>query len=108
MKDIKEIKFSHWYPKLPEMSDRALLMQVFEIDRKDISPVFLEYDTKYFHGDHGEDRYYKLPDGKLIVLLFYGNDDTVFTTIRRYTPGKFDYYKSCEGKRFKICILGDD
>jgi len=101
---MKTIKFSHMYPKLPEITDVALLLQCFYISRKDVSKAFEEYDTKYFDEDLYRDAYYKLPDGMVIVLLFLGRDDTVFTTIRRYTPSKFKYYRDSQGEDFKIEI----
>lgn len=101
---MNRIKFSHVYPKLPELTDRAKLLQCFVIDRTSISPSFLEYDTKYYDENKDQDDHYPLPNGKLIVLLFLAVDDTVFTTIRRFTPGKIKYYKDCEGQDFKIEI----
>lgn len=102
---MKTIKFSNMYPKLPDITDRAKLLQCFLIDRDEISPAFLDYDTKYFDVDEYRDKFYPLPKGKLIVLLFLAIEDTVFTTIRRYTPSKYDYYKGCEGKDFKIDMI---
>lgn len=99
---MRKIKFSHDYPKLPEFGGMAKLLQCFLIDRESISKAFEEYDTKYYDG---QDKYYPLPKGKVIVLLFLAVDDTVFTTIRRYKPSKYDYYKGSEGHDFKIEIF---
>ena len=99
---MKKIKFSHVYPKLPENCDKAMLIQIFMVERSEkLSKEFLEYDTKYY--DEG-DKFYPLPKGKVLILLFLAVDGTLFTTIRRWTPNKATYYNNCVGLEFKIQI----
>lgn len=97
---MNQIKFSYEYWKLGELQHRDMvtLMQAFVADKKDLSQVFIEYDTHKVKGG-----FYPLPNGKLIVLLF-GGSETVFTTIRRWTPEKEKYYKSSMGELFEIII----
>lgn len=98
---MKKIKFSHMYSKLPENCGRARLIQIFMVERSEkLSKEFLEYDTKYYDGF--EDQFYKLPKGKVLILLFLAVDGTLFTTIRRWTPNKETYYNNCIGMEFKI------
>lgn len=100
---MNRIKFSHYYPKLPENCDKATLIQIFMVQRPEkLHEDFIEYDTKYF--DEGQDRHYKLPNGKVLILLFLAVDGTLFTTIRRWTPHKETYYNNCMGQEFKIVI----
>ena len=73
-------------------------MQVFKIDGKDLSQNFIDYDT------HIEPSgFYELPKGLVLVLLF-AESETVFTTIRRWTPQKEKYYRSMMGNEFEIEI----
>lgn len=98
------IKFSHRYTKMFGITvngEKALLLQVFPIDHKDLSNVFIAYDTEI--SDTKE--HYKLPTGKLLVLLFINDNGTVFTTIRRWTPQKAEYYTGLMGKEFEITFV---
>ena|SRR3972149_2462381 len=92
-----QIKFSHNYPKLWNQTS-AKLLNVFEIDY--INDSLKKYDTKW-HED-GEFGYYPLPEGKKIQLVFIGNFNIPFCTIRRYTLEKFRYYFSKIGEDFII------
>lgn len=103
MRDKLKIKFSHYYPKLPENCDKATLIQIFMVKQSEkLSKHFVEYDTKYYDD---QDRYYKLPNGKVLILLFLAVDGTLFTTIRRWTPNKETYYNNNIGHDFKIVVL---
>lgn len=92
------IKFSSDYPKLWNQR-YARLIKVMEIDDTDINEDLIEYDTKNCNG-----KYYELPKGKKILLLFLGEKKIPFCTIRRSYPQKLDYYKSKEGALFDIEI----
>ncbi len=101
---MKQIKFSFEYFKLGKLQHRdwVMLMQVFTCDKKDLSKNFIEYDTHEKNGD-----YYPLPEGKLLVLLFFGIEKItpkIFTTIRRWTPEKEKYYHTSMGETFEIII----
>ncbi len=91
---MKKIKFSHkdyhkFFHKLPW---DVTLLQCFKIHYKDLSKDFIEYDTEYEGGR------YELPETDLIVLILLSYDGKCLTTIRRFTPRKWKYYKSLEGK----------
>ena len=93
---MKKIKFSHEYDKMFRNPDdrppiRAILIEVFRAKSEDLHKRFVEYDTSYY--DMVEERccYYKLPKGNVIVLILK-SEDMIWTTIRRYTPKKYQYY----------------
>ncbi len=89
------------------------LLEVFLTSYEKLSTDFIAYDTKILDDD-GEKGYYELPRGKLIVLLLsteYGGwlaNDVLWTTIRRYTPHKYAYYKALRGQQVKIVITETD
>ena len=95
---MKEIKFSHEYYKFGgnQLPFDAVLIQCFKINKNDLSRCFVAYDTQY---DGGE---YPLPESDLIVLLLMFDDRKLFTTIRRFTPRKWKYYKSLEGEEVRL------
>ena len=105
---MKQIKFSHIYFKMPK-GDKADLIQIFVVDKKELSEIFLDYDTTY--SEYTDDNktgiatvgHYPLPNGKLIVLLLNTNGK-VWTTIRRWTPEKEKYYRECIGETFEIVV----
>lgn len=104
---MKKITFSHWYFKLTgiyvkdQKEKKARLLQILKIHYKDLSKYMIKYDAIYNVNDE-----YILPKTELILLLF--NAVTyrggLFTTIRRYTPSKWDYYKNSEGEIFQVVI----
>jgi len=107
---MKKIKFSHVYEKLKHTCEGILippeyatLLEVFLVNVEDLHPCFIEYDTLYFDTDPNQRRWvhYKLPTGKVLVLLFKSGC-FLFTTIRRYTPRKYEYYLNSRGEEFKI------
>lgn len=88
----------------------AVLLEVFKVNSKDLHLRFVEYDTIYFDDENNNWAYYKLPKGDVLVLLLKSelNDaPDLWTTIRRYTPQKYEYYKKSRGETFKIEILKD-
>lgn len=104
---MKKIKFSHWYWKLDnvyknrQMINRARLLQAFKIHYKDLSEPMIKYDATF-----GNNEIYPLPKTELIFLVFVANQigGGVFTTIRRYTPKKFEYYQRAIGELFEVNI----
>ena len=99
---MKRIKFSHEYHKMPLNYTPSRLIQTLLIDRSEMSDQFVAYDTLNLN-----DEMYKLPKGKLIVLLLLTTDRCLWTTIRRYTQSKWDYYHSQIGVLFDI-VVGDE
>jgi hypothetical protein len=99
-----KIKFSHHYPKL-HGQDSAVLLQTTLVDSCNMSLEFVEYDTSYVGKDGVE--HYQLQKNRYILLVFVGNKMIPFTTVRRYTPGKYRYYNSNIGEVFDIKIEED-
>jgi hypothetical protein len=87
------VDFSHKYYKMPEGWQLSRLLQVFQLDRQDLSHEFEMYDTHIEGGGH-----YELPNGPLLVLLLLTEDkEELWTTIRRCTPSKLNWYKGLVG-----------
>ena len=100
---MNKIKFSHYYGKLHQVPliTQAKLLETIQVRLEDLSPAFLAYDT-----DNGK---YKLPvQGLYIMLIFEKKNSNIFTTIRRFTPQKYEYFSSKRGEKFKIEIEGSD
>lgn len=83
------------------------LMQIFICDYKDLSNMFKQYDITYEKlDDAGE---YELPKTKLMVLILETyvletHTNSLWTTIRRWTPEKERYYQSLVGQQVGIII----
>lgn len=99
-----KIKFSHWYDKLEgiKITKPVLLIQVLKFHYKDLSESMIEYDTHYLDME-GISNYYPLPKTDLILLIFM-QGDRIFTTIRRYTKEKFEYYKELENQELNLDV----
>jgi len=102
------IKFSARYEKMPEDVSSTTLLNVLKVRRSQLSPQFLEWDTK-FSGREGN---YPLPSGPDMLVLFLlsesrcpcGHDQPrLWTTIRAaYPPEKEEYYRSHVGEAVNI------
>lgn len=98
-----KIKFSHWYSKMPNClrnGDKVQLLEVFKKDFEDLGYKFIWYDTLR---RNSSDRY-NLPEAgpAIILLLHYHND--IFTTVRRYTDDKYNYYTENIGNDFVVIV----
>lgn len=99
---MPQIKFSHAYNKLLDLDcstiRTAKLIEIMVIDLEELHPWFVAYDT-----DNGK---YKLPKkGKYIMLIFLKPKEfNIFTTLRRYTPGKYGFYQGKLGCDFNILM----
>jgi len=104
---MPKIKFSHKYTKLADHFNdtikTARLLGVFTIYLQEQHAAFLNYDT-----DNGT---YGLPtSGEYMILLFQKPDTpgvtgkNLFTTLRRYTPQKMNYYMGEVGEIFDIVL----
>lgn len=72
----------------------SVLLEVINVNLEDLSKYFLDYDT-----DGGA---YSLPkNGEYLLLIFQGKSG-IFTTIRRRTPQKEQYYRSLIGAIFDV------
>lgn len=95
--NFKTIAFAHEYPKLYNQT-HGVLLALFKTHRSKLHEMLISYDTMYVEGN--ERKFYHLPDDYLIVLIFMGNFNIPFSTIRRYSDKKFDYYSQLRGKKF--------
>jgi len=102
---MNEIKFCQKYPKLRLLGMHneigypceVKLLQVMKIKLESLSKDFLDYDT-----DNGK---YVLPKkGNYLMLIFQKSEDSIFTTLRKYSPEKFDHYSRHVGEQFKLTI----
>jgi hypothetical protein len=99
---MNKIKFSDDYYKLPVDSNgtKAKLVHIERINLEDQVPWFIRYDTDQTLG-----RKYDLPSkGEFLLLLFKHESGAIFTTLRRDTYKKYDYYKESEGEWFEVVI----
>ena len=95
------IKFSHYYSKFFNFikdGSEVMLMQVLLVNYHSLSGEFKAYDTSILKGG-----FYKLPETDLLIL-FFRHELGVFTTIRRWTLPKENYYNSKTGQMFKVVI----
>ena len=101
------IRFSHQYRKLEGIGNgnRAVLLQVFDVNHNDLAEAMVDYDTAYDDGN-GTPRWYYLPKGRLLVLVFMTIESRrVFTTIRSgWSDNRRDYYHRNVGNTFEVVI----
>ena len=96
------IKFSHTYRKLRDCNEEiiktARLVGVYKIYLEEEKQCFFNYDT-----DNGA---YKLPPKGLYIMLLFLKPDgkNLFTTLRRFTNDKHQYYWGKVGETFNIVI----
>jgi hypothetical protein len=80
---------------------QSILAAISTCWKEQLSPEFIEYDTKYDGGN------YPLPEGKLILLFLITRTEKLvycWTTVRRWTPDKEEYYRKHLGEDAKIKI----
>ena len=106
-----KIKFSHKYGKMQLFFEnyRTYLIAVSVIDLTKLPEEFLKYDTRYFESK--KEKFFKLNFKKAIILTLYSiredvglRFETVWTTIRRWTKKKEEYYKKHIGEEVKIIV----
>ena len=101
------IVFSHEYFKMPPcvQTRKTYLLGVTKIHYNNLPEGFITYDTLYSINDNI--LYYPLPKTDLIILTLFTDSDQsprVWTTVRRFTPKKYQYYHDNIGKQFDILI----
>lgn len=99
------IKFSHDYPKL--WGQRIVkLIGIRFIDKKDLNPTLLKYDTTFFDKD-GNSHQFPLKGSNFLQLIFIGEFGVPFCTIRSaYPQSKIEYYQRSIGQKFLVVIEG--
>ena len=101
---MNKIKFSNDYEKLPinwpETQAVLIGLSVVNIPwLKKALPKLVEIDTKI----RKSTEHYPLDMEQAIVLTFFHmNSSRLFTTIRRYLPSKYEYYKGELWKPFEL------
>jgi hypothetical protein len=66
-------------------------------------PAFIDYDSTIRTEDPMNQEKYPLDFKEGLILMFVPKQTGVpFTTIRRYTPQKLEYYEGCLWKTFKM------
>lgn len=98
------IKFSYPFTKLftnSSLTETACLLQVLQVDLSDITQEMRDYDT-----DFGS---YKLPaKGAYLMLIFMKpKGGGLFTTLRRETPSKLEYYRGLMGTWLELDVHHD-
>jgi hypothetical protein len=111
---MKTIKFSHFYLKFGEkISDgsEVALVGVQRVFLQNLTKQFLDTDTAYINKD-GTISHYELPkSGEYLHLTFRlmeGGNGWEFSTLRRLTPQKAEYYSKALGETFKVEITEED
>jgi hypothetical protein len=104
---VNKIKFSHEYFKMPLKArakrDRSYIISVCVVEdiMKQLPIQFLQFDTLYFV--NGQSKLYPLDFKKGIIITIY-TTGKIWTTIRRWTPSKEQYYKAMIGQEVEIEI----
>lgn len=108
---MNTIKFSSDYEKLSEgwEGTSAVLMGVNFVAKEELKEErlreFLDYDT-CFRGKEGK---YVLPDEDCLILFFFHpQSKRVFTTIRRCTDDKWNYYEGKIFESFNLVYVGGE
>ena len=104
-----KIKFNERYEKLSGIDNHSMvvLLQVIEIDKRQLSESFIEYDTMYLDDDL-MCKNYEIKNSKLLLLIFMAGNGMAFTTLRKYTPTKLDYYRKLENEEMELVVLSED
>ena len=92
------------YEKLKNIdaSKPVHLIECMAIELNQLTDEFIEYDTGFYDGTEKDN--YPLKDGKYLILFFVDNRGTLFTTIRRQTQSKNEYYFTSIGCEFELVI----
>jgi hypothetical protein len=96
------IKFSKNYKKLPENANGrlAILKLATRILLQHQEAWFIAYDISA-----RDDSVYSLPrKGEYILLVFELSEGGIFTTLRRHTIPKYQYYKRMQDSFFRVVI----
>lgn len=97
-----KIKFAYPFYKLQVvgMPTRAKLINALEVNYLDLGMEFIEYDTMYPGGK------YQLERTAKVILLTFGTEKGIFTTIRSGKRRGLQGYKQMVGQYFDVEIHG--
>ena len=101
---MNKIKFSHNYEKLKniKVDEPVVLIEALFVNTKDLTDEFKTYDAQYLTEDGVS--FYDLKDMDALILIFIDVHGNIFTTIRRQTPSKNEYYLTSIGSKFQVVI----
>ncbi len=91
---MNKIEFNKNYTKLHNQT-RGYLIWVGLTDAFLLEKEFIEYDT---------DSKESIPDGRYLLLVFIGNKDIPFTTLRKANPENIEKYDKGIRKVWEIII----
>lgn len=105
MNKCKVIKFSKRYNKLHKQTHATLIgMRIVDLSKmsdEDFEEL-VEYDAKAEDGS-----YFPLQrDGVYFLLIFLGNKNIVFQTLRK--SEKYRYYNNFRGEQFEIEYINEE
>jgi hypothetical protein len=96
-----------------EVGWRHEIIGVMLSNIKELPEYFLEYDTAYWDKKARLTKHYPFGfDKAIVIFIFSWQEDynsvnkKLWTTIRRYTPKKFVYYKGLVGREIEIEMKG--
>ena len=103
-----KIKFSSDYWKLWDEVEKAKLLLVLKTTKDELHESLITYDSLKTDGT-----FYPVPDGELLLLIFqthfpYPERNHIFTTLRRWTPRKEEYYRSHISEWFNVEVKRGD
>jgi hypothetical protein len=107
---MPDLKFSHDYYKLPPNweNTKAILLEGIKVKLEQQTEQLLEYDTQIREPPnkaHGID-HYTLPDkGDYLLLIFQHETGAVFTTLRRWTKQKEEYYANAGSAVLEFTLI---
>lgn len=103
MSELKEIKFDNNYPKLHGQQLARLVMAIQEIEGSMLLNNF-EHLTA-FDTIRDDGKFYNIdPDKEYMLLLFVGEKNIMFSTLRKQNGENAILYAESVGEVFKITI----
>jgi len=103
MSKLKEIKFNNQYPKLHNQKTARLLMVIQEISGELLNNEFF-YLMKYDSLRDDGLLYNIKPDENYMLLLFLGDENILFTTLRKQNEENAILYAESVGDVFIITV----
>ena len=100
---MQTIKFNDNYPKLHNQTTAKLVAMFDNVSANILFrqfPDLLKFDTKKQDGSYFEIE----PRNSFLLLLFVGNKNIMFSTLRKSNDENFWLYKNSIGEEFNIVI----
>ncbi len=99
---MKTLIFDRAYLKFPPglfSGDEVRLLEVFKTQYEDLHDDFVQYDTVTYRQNG-----YRMPKtgDALVLLLIFGTE--LFTTVRKHTNEKEEYFRSLRGSNLVVKI----